>query len=146
MVRDLIIFAKAAETVVMKDQSNNQLDERIAKQANSTSATARRRTIPIIVAVVGVTAIVAIVAIWLLRPKQAGKAVAAPRTVSFEQSSETPVSPTEQTLTLTPEQLRSVQLKIETVGEAPSTEAAGQMATGVVQPNSYKETPVVSLV
>jgi RND family efflux transporter MFP subunit len=49
-------------------------------------------------------------------------------------------------LTLTREQLRSVQLKIETVGEAPSTEAASQMATGIVQANSYKETPVVSLV
>src|SRR5581483_1080222 len=46
----------------------------------------------------------------------------------------------------TAEQLRSVQLKIETVGEAPATEAAGQMATGVVQANSYKETPVISLV
>jgi RND family efflux transporter MFP subunit len=56
------------------------------------------------------------------------------------------VTTAEQRLTLTPEQRRSVQLKIETVGEAPSTEAAGQMATGVVQANSYKETPVMSLV
>src|SRR2546429_5836963 len=39
-----------------------------------------------------------------------------------------------------------VQLKIETVGERPSSEAVGQMATGVVQANTYKETPVVSLV
>ena len=56
------------------------------------------------------------------------------------------MAPTEQRLTLTPEQLRSVQLKIETVGEAPATAAAGQIATGVVQANSYKETPVMSLV
>ena len=105
-----------------------------------------RRRGPMIVAIVAVVAIVAIVAVWLLWPKQAGKPVAAPRTVSFEQSSEPPTTTGEQKLTLTPEQLRSVQLKIETVGEAPSTEAAAQMATGVVQANSYKETPVVSLV
>src|SRR3989440_7690645 len=42
--------------------------------------------------------------------------------------------------------MKTVQLKIETVGERPSSEAAGQMATGVVQANTYKETPVVSLV
>ena len=38
-----------------------------------------------------------------------------------------------------------MQLKIEAVGEAPSSEAAGLMATGVVQANSYKETPVMSV-
>jgi cobalt-zinc-cadmium efflux system membrane fusion protein len=42
--------------------------------------------------------------------------------------------------------MKTVRLKIETVGERPSSEAAGQMATGVVQANTYKETPVVSLV
>ncbi len=104
-----------------------------------------RRT-GIIVAIVALVAIVAIVVVWLLWPKPTGKPVAAPRTVSFEQSSETPAPTGEQKLTLTAEQLRSVQLKIETVGEAPATEAAGQMATGVVQANSYKETPVISLV
>ena len=98
-----------------------------------------------IVAVVAVVAIVGIVAIWMLWPRQAGKPVAAPRTVSFQESPQ-PLTTTDERLTLTPEQLRSVQLKIETVGEAPSTEAAGQMATGVVQANSYKETPVISLV
>ncbi len=111
----------------------------------STSSRPSRR-VPIIVAIVAMVAIVALVATWLLWPKPAGKPVAAPRTVSFEQSSETPAATGEQKLTLTPEQLRSVQLKIETVGEAPSAEAAGQMATGVVQANSYKETPVMSLV
>ena len=105
----------------------------------------RSRRVPIIVAIVAMVAIVATVAVWLLWPKQAGKPVPAPRTVSFQESPQ-PVSLAEQRLTLTPEQLRSVQLKIENVGEAPSAEAAGQMATGVVQANSYKETPVVSLV
>ena len=106
----------------------------------------RSRRVPMIVAIVAMVAIVATVAVWLLWPRQAGKPVPAPRTVSFQESSQTPMATGEQRLTLTPEQLRSVELKIETVGEAPSTEAAGQMATGVVQANSYKETPVVSLV
>jgi len=105
----------------------------------------RARRGSIIIAIVAMIAIVATVALWLLWPRQAGKPVAAPRTVSFQESPP-PMATAEQRLTLTPEQLRSVQLKIETVGEAPSTEAAGQMATGVVQANSYKETPVVSLV
>src|SRR5205807_557933 len=110
-----------------------------------TAKSSARRTIPIIVATVAIVVIVGVVTVWLLWPKQAGKPVAAPRTVSFQESSQ-PMARAEQRLTLTPEQLRSVQLKIETVGEAPSTEAAGQLATGVVQVNSYKETPVISLV
>jgi RND family efflux transporter MFP subunit len=114
---------------------------------NDAVVTASRptRRVPIIVAIVAMAAIVATIALWLLWPKQAGKPVAAPRTVSFEESSQPPTTG-EQRLTITPEQLRSLQLKIETVGESPSTEATGQRATGVVQANSYKETPVVSLV
>ena len=105
-----------------------------------------RRVAPMAVALAAVALIgIAIVAVWLLWPRRVGKPVAAPRTVSFEEPQ--PAQTTaEQRLILTPEQLRSVQLKIETVGEAPSTEVSGQMATGVVQANSYKETPVMSLV
>jgi RND family efflux transporter MFP subunit len=116
-----------------------------APPTNSVTSSGGRRTAPIVVAIVAIVAIIGIVAIWLLWPKPAGRPVAAPRTVTFDESS--PATTTaEQKLTLTPEQLRSVQLKIEMVGEAPTTEAAAQMATGVVQANSYKETPVVSLV
>src|SRR5436305_14931690 len=92
----------------------------------------RPRRVPIIVAIVAMVAIIATAALWLLWPKQAGKPVAAPRTVSFQESPQL-MAMTEQRITVTPEQLRSAQLKIETVGEALSTEAAGQMATGVVQ-------------
>ena len=128
----------------MNDESQVPVKDDIEAKSQR-SEPRRRRSIPIIVAMVAMVAIIATAALWLLWPKQAGKPVAAPRTISFEESSQPP--PTgEQRLTLTPEQLRSVQLKIETVGEAPSTEAAGQMATGVVQANSYKETPVMSLV
>ena len=131
----------------MNDESNMQVKERRDAGQPATQPRRRsRRSIPIIVALVAILAIVAIVAAWLLWPKQAGKPVPAPRTVSFGESSEMPPTAAEQRLTLTPEQARNVQLKIETVGESPSTEAAGLMATGVVQANSYKETPVVSVV
>lgn len=129
----------------MNDESQVPVKDDI-EPPSQRSQPRRPRRVPIIVAIVALVAIVAIVAIWLLWPKPAGKPVAAPRTVTFEQSTETPAMTNEQRLTLTPEQLRSIQLKIETVGEAPATEAAGQMATGVIQANSYKETPVVSLV
>jgi len=102
-------------------------------------------------AVATIAVVVAIAAIaflaWLLWPSRAGKPVPAPRSVSFGESPSQQTAMTgEQKLTLTPEQARSLQLKIETVGEEPSSEAGGQMTTGLVQANSYKETPVVSLV
>jgi RND family efflux transporter MFP subunit len=128
---------------------NDEVDKSIAAGTakDNHALPARSRSLPIIIAIVTVVAVVASVIVWRLWPKQTGRPVAAPRTVTFEQSTEPPTaSAAEQRLTLTREQLRSVQLKTETVGEAPSTEAASQMATGIVQANSYKETPVVSLV
>jgi cobalt-zinc-cadmium efflux system membrane fusion protein len=87
------------------------------------------------------------VAVWRLWPRQTGKPVLAPRAVSFEETSNRPTAPAgDQKLTLTPEQLQRAGLKIETVGEQPSAEAAGLMTTGTVQANTYKETPVISLV
>src|SRR5947207_3379646 len=109
----------------------------------STSIKHPRSVMPITVA--AVTLIGIAIAAWLLWPQQAGKPVSAPRSVSFGESSP-PGTTGEQKLTLTAEQMKTAQLRIETVGERPSSEAAGQLATGVVQANTYKETPVVSLV
>jgi RND family efflux transporter MFP subunit len=103
------------------------------------------RQTALVVSVVAIALVTVAIAAWLLWPKQAGKPVPAPRSVSFNESPQ-PATAGGEKLTLTPEQLRTAQLKIETVGERPSSEAAGQMATGVVQANTYKETPVVSLV
>jgi multidrug efflux pump subunit AcrA (membrane-fusion protein) len=129
----------------MNDQPNVERTDRAAESASPSAAPQKRRRSALIIIAVVAIALISIVATWLLWPKQAGKPVPAPRTVSFQESPQT-MTTAEQRLTLTPEQLHSVQLKIETVGEAPSTEAAGQMATGVVQANNYKETPVMSLV
>src|SRR5204863_3462807 len=50
------------------------------------------------------------------------------------------------TVTILPDQAKRAGIKIETVGERVSADASGQQTTGVVQPNSYRETPVMSLV
>ena len=99
-------------------------------------------------AIVSVVAIAGVIlAVWLLWPGKAGRPVPAPRSVSFDEPANQTVSITgDQKLILTSEQTRGAGLQIETTGERPTTEASGQMATGVVQANSYKETPVVSLV
>jgi len=126
---------------------NEQPEKEMSNETTEVEVSAKpsnRRTVRVI-AVAAIAIVLTVIAALLLWPKQTGKPVPAPRSVSFEESPQTPTTEGER-LTLTPEQLRAAQLKIETVGEQPSSEAAGQMATGVVQANTYKETPVVSLV
>ncbi len=75
---------------------------------------------------------------------QAGKPVPAPRT----STTDTPTGNTfaGQTITLTPEQIQAAGIKIESVGEQLSTQSMTTAANGVVQANSYRETPAISLV
>jgi len=127
----------------MNEQSEKQTNSKTS-EVKALPKTSNRRTVQI-VAVAAIAIVVVAITAWLLWPRQVGKPVPAPRSVSFEESSQ-PATAGGEKLTLTPEQLRTAQLKIETVGERPSSEAAGQMATGVVQANTYKETPVGSLV
>ncbi len=75
---------------------------------------------------------------------QAGKPVPAPRTSSADDP--VPETAAGQTITLSPEQIQNAGIRIETVGEQLSVESATTAATGVVQANSYRETPAVSLV
>ncbi len=127
-----------------KDENEMLDDESNQNIVRAPTSPQRKRLLLFVVAVFAISAI-AFVAIVLLRSKQTGKPVPAPRTVKFEESP-APLETTDQTLTLTPEQLRNAGLIIATVGERPSSEAAGQLTTGTVQANTYKETPVVSLV
>jgi RND family efflux transporter MFP subunit len=123
-----------------------QSDESLPTHSESRQAPRSKRNV--VVAAVGIVAIAAVAILaWFLWPRQSGKPVPAPRSVSFEESS-TPQTATtgEQKLTLAPEQAQHAGLKIETVGEQAAGEAAGQITTGTVQANSYKETPVVSIV
>lgn len=93
---------------------------------------------------------VAFVLIWLYatRNSDGGKPVPAPRNVSFNETDtgNDALKTGEQTITISPEQLKAANLKIVTVGEELSVESSATSATGVVQPNDYKETPVRSLV
>src|SRR6266550_6093142 len=101
------------------------------------------------VAVVSVLAVAAIaLLLWLFIPRgSGGRPVPAPRTIGPDQTANQASNTSgDSTLTITPEQVQRAGIKIETVGERVSTEATGQQTTGVVQPNSYRETPVMSLV
>src|SRR5438128_1888798 len=126
----------------MNEKTNGQIQD----DANGASQSEGSHDKQWLIAITAIALILIVaIAAWFLWPKGPGKPVPAPRSVSFDESPQ-PATATGQKLTLTPEQMRTVQLKIETVGERPSSGAAGQMATGVVQANTYKETPVVSLV
>lgn len=105
-----------------------------------------RRRLYVALAVIGAVVIGALGS-WFLRGKQGGTVVPAPRTVSFGDNTNQQTSETsgEQTVTIQPDQVEKIGLKIETVGETLSSEAMSVAATGVVQPNAYKETPVISL-
>jgi RND family efflux transporter MFP subunit len=101
------------------------------------------------VAIVAFVAIAGIaLLLWLLWPGKAGQPVPAPRTITIDQPANqgTTTATTEPTQTLAPEQAQRAGIKVEAVGERPSGDIAGQQATGVVQANAYRETPVVSLV
>jgi cobalt-zinc-cadmium efflux system membrane fusion protein len=135
----------------MNEESDNQVNK-TASEPNDPRGEIhsgpRRKPGLVIISVAAVAVVlIASLAVWRFWPRQSGKPVPAPRSVSFE---ETPNRPTalagDQRLTLTPEQLQHAGLKIETVGEKPSAEAAGLMTTGTVQANTYKETPVISVV
>jgi RND family efflux transporter MFP subunit len=102
-----------------------------------------------IVAVVAVLAVAAIaLLLWLFIPRSGGgQPVPAPRSIGPDQTTnQASNTPGESTLSIGPEQAQRAGIKIETVGERRSTETTGQQTTGVVQPNSYRETPVMSLV
>jgi RND family efflux transporter MFP subunit len=72
----------------------------------------------------------------------AGKPVPAPRS-SVDDTTTQPLA--NQTLTLSPDQLKNAGITIEAVGEQLSTESTETSATGTVEANAYKETPAVTL-
>lgn len=102
---------------------------------------------PVIVAIVAAVAVAGLaIAAWLFMASKSGKPVPAPRSVSFEEPPGTAGMSGDLRLVLSPEQLQQAGLQIENVGESASAEATSHSTTGIIQPNIYKETPVVSLV
>ena len=106
-----------------------------------------RKPLYITLAIIGIV-VLGVLAIWLVRNRESGQVVPAPRSVTFgdDTKQETSMPTEEQIITLEPEQVERIGLKIETVGEMMSQDAASVASTGVVQPNAYNQTPVISLV
>jgi len=135
----------------MSEENNEEMivqeDDAETTETSKTHPAAYRRSLIIGLAVI-VVAIVAVVVFWMFRGRDGGKAVPAPSTVSFGDNSgqTTGDMPGDEIITIQPDQIDRIGLKIETVGETLSTEAMSVAATGVVQPNAYRETPVISLV
>lgn len=101
----------------------------------------KRRIPPAAYAVAGVAALGLLVLGWYLlgsRGGEAGKPVPAPRS-SLDETQSEPLA--NQTITLSPEQIKNAGVTIETVGEQLSTESTETSATGTVGPNEYKQTP-----
>lgn len=116
--------------------------------ASAVKQKSSRKPMYIALAVIGVVVLGAII-FWLFRGKENGQAVPAPRTVSFEPGvgdENASATTGEQTITIAPEQVERSGIKIETVGETLTQDAASVSSTGVVQPNAYSETPIISLV
>lgn len=111
---------------------------------------AKRAAVVALTAVVAVAAIIGLVWWWRTRSNDEGRPIPAPATTvrTGQQGTASPQAPAESTLTLNPEAVARSGLKIETVGEQLSAEAggAGAASTGVVQANTYRTTPVISLV
>lgn len=118
--------------------------------------TAPRRSSPVVFIVIALLVVVCAVLLfwwWLGRARAgSGRVVTAPRSVTFDQPGAPADNETaepgagEATLTVAPEVAARAGLKVEAVGEQLAPEALQQAATGVVQANAYRSTPVVSLV
>ncbi|HEX6186110.1 MAG TPA: efflux RND transporter periplasmic adaptor subunit [Pyrinomonadaceae bacterium] len=113
----------------------------------------RVNTRAVIVVALFALAAVALLLWWLSRSGGgAGRVVTAPRTVTFDQpgagaqGGTAAPAPGEATLTVTPDVAARAGVTVEAVGEQLAPEAAQQAATGVVQANAYRSTPVLSLV
>ena len=125
---------------------------RVERERVGASPRRFNRTTVIVVALFAAAA-AALLFWWLKRADEgAGRVVTAPRTVTFDrpgggaQGGANAPAPGEATLTVAPEAAARAGIKVEPVGEQLAPEASQQAATGVVQANAYRSTPVVSLV
>ena len=131
-------------------------DAAIVKRVETARVTAppRRSRTRVVVAVALFAAACAALLFWWLNRSggDSGRVVTAPRTVTFDQPSApadgaaSGAAPGEATLQVAADAAARAGLKVEPVGEQLAPEAAQQAATGVVQANAYRSTPVVSLV
>jgi RND family efflux transporter MFP subunit len=110
----------------------------------------RQKPMIIAASILAIVLLGAVVLLWLrFDGGEAGKPVPAPRSVTLDDSASGDGGenlPAGQTITIPAEQIEAAGIKIVPVGEQLTTETIAATATGVVQANAYRETPVVSLV
>ena len=123
-----------------KATSGEMAEERVRVRSS-------RRT-PLLIAALVLAVAAGGVTWWFSRPRGtgAGRPVPTPRTATLSEPSGAGETQAEERLTLTPEVLARAGIKVEPVGEQLTEEGSGALATGVVQPNAYRMSPVVSLV
>jgi RND family efflux transporter MFP subunit len=133
----------------MNEENKDEIieTEEAEKAASKEVQKTNRKPMYIALSVIGVVLLGALL-IYFVRNRRGGEVVPAPRSVTFDENGnrETSAKTEELTITLAPEQVERIGIKIETVGETMSAEAAEVAATGVIEPNAYNETPVISLV
>ena len=120
-------------------------DEREVILREEETSPERRRIHPGLIAALILTIVGVFLLGWYLigSSSDSGRPVPAPRSSVNET---TPETLTNQTLTLSPEQLQNAGIEIETVGEQLSAESAQTSATGTVEANAYRQTPAITLV
>ncbi len=107
----------------------------------------RRNLAPALIAGFIVAAIlVAFLLYWLLAGggTNVGRPVPPPRNIGSDTIAPEPAAG--QTLTISPEQLKNAGITIETIGEQLTAESGATAATGVIEPNAYRQTPAIALV
>jgi RND family efflux transporter MFP subunit len=147
---------EAAKELTVEKTSEKTAETTVARARVVSNGARRVNTKTVIVVALFAAAAAALVLWWLGRAGGGGRVVTAPRTVSFDQpgaqggaggaGGAAAAAPGEATLTVTPDAAARAGIQSEPVGEQLAPEAAQQAATGVVQVNAYRSTPVVSLV
>jgi RND family efflux transporter MFP subunit len=127
---------------------NEKTDEQEIIETHQTVLRKPRRVHPGLIAAAGVAAVgLVLLIIWFaaIRDPEVGRPVPAPRMTDMANTqSEEPV--TGQTMTISPEQLASSGIEIETIGEQMAAEVGLTAATGVVEADAYENTPVLPLI
>ncbi len=138
-----------------KQAKSEQTEEVPAvKRVEQTRVTTRRRSRTRVVIIVALFAMAcaALLFWWLNRParrlgsRRHGAAQRQLRPAGRGAPGGDAAAPGEATLNVAPEAAARAGVKVEAVGEQLAPEALQQAATGVVQANAYRSTPVVSLV
>jgi membrane fusion protein, heavy metal efflux system len=145
------------EKVETVNQPNGTASETkvTAKHVSKSPPSRQRKWTVLLVAFVALVGLSLIVWMFWFRTKhttgnEAGRAVPAPRSISFDSSvpnnEASKENQSEPKLTIAQDQAERAGIRIETVGEQLTSTNQDTAATGVVQANSYRETPVVSVV